>query len=758
MNSTFLRSVVVVSVCGLLAGILELFHQGMPPLVTGFLPTIAYFAQALSLYVASAAGVGFVSGFILFVLSRLTGGKLPQRFFRDSLPVGVFLLVYFTLAGGIHARITPGLDPLPAGSLSQKGVYLLLIVLCFFVVLEGYLLGPSRREKTGALIDTARGFSLLLVLCSLCVGVSEAVRVPVGGGESPWQEKNEKRPVVVFGIDGASWEIVMPLVKAGLMPNLGALMEKGAYGNFRTVGPPLSSAIWTDMATGKDRLKHGITGNVVVQEGEYLALPPRSYQRKVPAVWNILSQAEKKVAVANWRVTYPPEEVNGVIASMLIFQEEGKVYPPSLEGQIMKITKPQRLQKDQPTERKIEPAEKGPRQIADDFLADLAIEGSVFTFLPQTDEYDFYAYYTHVTDAVQHLFWKFREPERFQGGLWEYAEEKWIPSAENIAQFKGFIDDVHIKVDEILGEVIEKVGGDPVVVVVSDHGQKPAKQPLIFVDSYRLLQLAGLMELDAGGQPIFPRSRLYPLLPMTMTNVSGLALNLKGREKDGWIERGADAEKVVEEARRVLQSIRTVETGEPLFTFVKGMGEVGEEYESLKDRIDILLKCNLQAFGKDFHFQIGDSVYSVSEFTEVRGISGTHTNLGIFLISSPRFRSGVLLPALNTMSARVMRSWMRQSKGRVRRSLVKGCDLFNLNEEIETLDLTPTLLYQFDLPVGRDMDGKVPIRLVKDEALDEHRLAFIDSYDDITVKRGKVEESEVADDEMDMLKALGYIK
>lgn len=757
MNSTFLRSIVIVSVCGLLTGILELFHQGIPPLVSGFFPMLMYLVQSLSLYVAAAAAIGFFSGFILRFVTRLTGGRLPQRLLRDLVPVCLFLLVYFSLAGGSFSGASVGLDPLPAGPLSQRGVYWLLVILSFFVVLEGFLLGPRHAEKPAAMRDLARGFSVLVLVCFVSVGVSETARYPVGGRDSSWGEKPDQGPVIVFGIDGANWEIMMPLVRAGLMPNLATIMEKGVYGNLRTVGPPLSSAVWTDMATGKDRTRHGITGNVVVQEGEYIARPPRSYHRKVPGVWNILSHVGKRVAVANWRVTYPPEEVNGVIASMLIFQEEGKVYPDSLEEKIMELTNPQRLARETAAPR-VEPAEKGPHHVADDFLTDLAIERSVFNYLPETGQYDFYAYYSHVTDAVQHLYWKFREPERFRGGLWDDTEEKWSLTTESITAFKNYINEVYVGIDAILGEVVQKVDGSPVVLVVSDHGQQPSRQPLIFVDSYRLLHLAGLMEIDGNGDPDFSSSLIYPLLPMTMTNVSGLAVNLKGREKYGLIERGAEAEKVVSEAKERLQSIRVVETGEPFLTYVKEPSALGEEYDAFKNRIDILLKCNLKSYGKDFHLAIGDSVHAMTDIAEVRGISGTHTNLGAFIFSSPRMRTGVLLPALNTMSARVMRSWMRQSKGNLRQSFVRACDFFNLNEEIETLDITPMILYQYGLPVAEDMDGKVPLRLVRDQALEESPLAFVDSYDDIAVARRKIEEPEVLEDEMDMLKALGYIK
>lgn len=346
MHSTFLRSVILASVCGFIAAILELLHQGVPPLLGGYTPTILYFAQALSLYLAAGSGMGLVSGGLYYLLSHLSRKKLPGRFLRDLIPVGLFLLIYFAVAGGASSRIPLGLDPLPTGALSQRGAYLFLIIFSLSLILGSFIFGKTIQDKPSATRDALRALTAFILILTLCIGLSEKVRFPVAGRDTNWKGPAGNTPVLLFGIDGANWEVMMPLVRADLMPNLSTLMERGVYGNFQTVGAPLSSAVWTDMATGKSRWKHGITGNVVLPEGEYESIPPRSYHRKVPAIWNILSEAGRRVAIANWRVTYPPEEVNGVLASMLIFQGEGKVYPSSLERKIVEITKPQRIMKE----------------------------------------------------------------------------------------------------------------------------------------------------------------------------------------------------------------------------------------------------------------------------------------------------------------------------------------------------------------------------------------------------------------------------
>ena len=64
--------------------------------------------------------------------------------------------------------------------------------------------------------------------------------------------------VFVLGLDGATWDVLRPLVQQGHLPRLARLMEQGAAGTLRSVFPPLSPVAWTAVMTGKNSGKHGI--------------------------------------------------------------------------------------------------------------------------------------------------------------------------------------------------------------------------------------------------------------------------------------------------------------------------------------------------------------------------------------------------------------------------------------------------------------------------------------------------------------------
>jgi predicted AlkP superfamily phosphohydrolase/phosphomutase len=65
-------------------------------------------------------------------------------------------------------------------------------------------------------------------------------------------------PVLVFGIDGADFDIVEELLAAGRMPTLARLRAAGAYGPLRSTEPPITPVAWSTFLTGLRPASHGI--------------------------------------------------------------------------------------------------------------------------------------------------------------------------------------------------------------------------------------------------------------------------------------------------------------------------------------------------------------------------------------------------------------------------------------------------------------------------------------------------------------------
>ena len=134
-------------------------------------------------------------------------------------------------------------------------------------------------------------------------------------------DDKERPRILIIGIDGASPEIAFPMLREGKLPHLAKIAAEGVSGPLRSVLPLFSPRIWNTIATGRPADQHGVFAFVKPSKNNDKELY-LSGDRKVPALWNILSQSGRSVGVVNWWTTYPPEKINGVMVSDHFFPEQ----------------------------------------------------------------------------------------------------------------------------------------------------------------------------------------------------------------------------------------------------------------------------------------------------------------------------------------------------------------------------------------------------------------------------------------------------
>ncbi len=135
-------------------------------------------------------------------------------------------------------------------------------------------------------------------------------------------------PVVFVGLDGADWQLLDEYVSAGDLPTLSRLVGEGRSGVLLTDQPPLSPLVWTTMMTGASPLEHGILDFTRLDPVTGVREPITSHERRLPAVWNMVSARGRTVAVLGLWATWPAEEVRGVVVSDRLFAFQRPEAPP----------------------------------------------------------------------------------------------------------------------------------------------------------------------------------------------------------------------------------------------------------------------------------------------------------------------------------------------------------------------------------------------------------------------------------------------
>ena len=409
-------------------------------------------------------------------------------------------------------------------------------------------------------------------------------------------------PVVIIGLDGGEWSVIRKMWDQGKLPNLRKLSE-GGVSDAMTSHYGESPVIWTSIATGMKDTKHGITGfTVFSDDGD---VPFSSTLRKVPALWNMLTLANRKVAVLSWWATWPAETVNGYIVS-----EKGqdkvpnRVSPASWEPTFAK-------------ELDRANAESALFKKNDDFAPEDRMSLH-FAKKLSTEKLDLLMVYFRGTDSVSHKYWKWWEPEAFDA-----------VNPESLAKFKDKIPNKYTETDQAIGQIMAAYPANTNFFIMSDHGFHAAtEEPVkITLDLNALMKEVGLLTYAANGTKVdCSKSVAYTHKTPVNSKKKRVRVCLSGRDEGAT---ATDKAAAIKKTKDLLGQV-TYENGTKVFTFREPTGK--------NDEADVDLVLEVTATADDVSKIL---LYQGREIDGVVGhmsvVTGSHPESppGIFIAYGP---------------------------------------------------------------------------------------------------------------------------
>ena len=353
--------------------------------------------------------------------------------------------------------------------------------------------------------------------------------------------------VLILGLDGATLNVLNPLMAEGRMPRLKAGVEAGACGTLYSTVPPITPAAWTTFLTGRQPGSHRILDfeGYDVRTGRLRLNSTRSSEH-VRNIWQILSDRGLKVGSVNVPMTYPPTPVNGFMVTG--FETPGPesdfAYPPELKQLIL--------------ERWPDPTLKskwrkklggGNGLFADNlaYLSNSFHQGAAMT----TWAGDRYGW-----DVLMVVF---KLVDNLQHKTWKYIDPRW---ADRNPVRRDLVKNCFEELDKAIGTLLDYAASHgAAVIMVSDHGHG-SLEGKVFPN--RFLQHWGYLKLRGAGARLATRARLFrdrrfgpkhqiaPLydlerhVPLDLSqtracvmhagNAGFLYINLKGRQPGGIVE------------------------------------------------------------------------------------------------------------------------------------------------------------------------------------------------------------------------------
>ncbi len=527
--------------------------------------------------------------------------------------------------------------------------------------------------------------------------------------------------VVVVGLDGATFDVMRPMMEQGRLKNFSALMRSGCSSFLQTVIPANSAVAWNSFATGVNPAKHGVFDFTKRVEGTYSYTPVSSNDRKSRTIWQMASEAGLRCCVVNVPMTYPPEPINGVLISGFPFPESKRdfAFPAGILEEISEKTGVKGFLKPSPHFMN-EGEQVG---LLDELMNVTRDQGKAVAYLMGKERWDLVVTVFDATDVAGHFFWK-------------YIDKHNPAYNESMnAKYGDLLYWAYDAIDDAFGTIRAQAGPDDTILVVSDHGFGPGYYT-VYVNNWLLRsgylktkRTAGsrtrraLFEMGFTTGLVFniakktgmvsPRTygyskksaRLGVARSLTLSSGDidwgrtrayarstggGIFVNLVGREPQGTVHPGEEYGELVAELKSRLRELSDERTGELMFDQVMSKDEF---YNGpyFGEASDIYIQNSKSRYRPFALFDFGSRRLAVME----QRTSGSHRAQGVLIAGG--------------------------------KEIVSSDSVGNA----QLLDMAPTILHLLGLTIPQDADGRVlteilapggepasraPKRLTKDDA------------------------------------------
>jgi predicted AlkP superfamily phosphohydrolase/phosphomutase len=348
--------------------------------------------------------------------------------------------------------------------------------------------------------------------------------------------KKESGRVVFVGLDGTPFTFMQRLIKEGRAPNAARLAEQGSLLRMDSMWPWVSSVAWSTMMTGVNPGKHNIFGFIDRDPATYKQFIPTSRQMKARTLWEVLSDAGKRVAVVNVPVTYPPRQVNGLlVAGFLSPSLEKAVYPASYLATLKSLGY---IVDADPWK-----ARESKDRALEEVNAALDARIRTLFYLLENEAWDYLHVHIMETDRLHHFLWQQMEED----------DPVYAPA------FYAFYE----RIDDMLGRLADRLDENTTLMWMADHGFCTIHKE-VYVN--RWLMDRGWLRLRTvppdrkkGLDEIDPASVAYSLDP------GRVVIRVKGREKDGCVAPGAEYEALRDEIAAAALDLVDPDNGRSIF-------------------------------------------------------------------------------------------------------------------------------------------------------------------------------------------------
>ncbi len=499
--------------------------------------------------------------------------------------------------------------------------------------------------------------------------------------------------VLFLEMDAGDKLLVRRWAAEGVLPNFARLFERGLSGDTMSLDGLFVGSIWPSFYTAVNPARHGVHSLVQLRPGSYEFFRCTTAENlKREPFWNVLSRAGKRVAILDVPLSGISEDINGIQSVEWGSHDANygfRAWPPSFEADVRKRFGLH------PFTESCNAIGRTPADFArfrDRLIEGVRAKSALTRHYLRSGGWDFFAQVFTESHCVGHQCWHLHD-DTYPGHDARVAEQLGDP-----------MRDVYIAIDQAIGEVIAEAGPETIVIVLCGHrmshkrgaqfllpeilaglgvavlSEAPSPARASTLDSvltWAWQQIPGALKnrlrttrnrvrdwldgrfsdtVSALSVSRLNAARSHCFLMDAGFPVSGLRLNLAGREPAGLLQPGNEADTFCEQLGQDLLALENADTGARMIKSVKRTRDLyaGEYLDLLPDLLvewsdDVMLGSAACGNPAGSHLRIRSDKLGVVEGTIQYCRTGDHRPEGVFVACGPGIAPGTLARTVSIM-------------------------------------------------------------------------------------------------------------
>lgn len=516
--------------------------------------------------------------------------------------------------------------------------------------------------------------------------------------------------VLIIGLDGATWDVLDSWMNDGSLPHLVRLRQGGRWGDLLSTIPPISAPAWSTFMTGKRPGKHGVfhfthlfdKDKTLARDGKPILVDARNI--KSSTLWDIAGHHNRKVAVINMPMTYPPRPVNGFMITGLLTPPNASVftYPPELSRELSEyIIDLDRFIDHKPSQGNYEPGTTTPTlALVQEFQDMLEKRARTSLSLMNSNHWDVFMIVFTGTDRMGHYLWHYHRD----------ADTSESPETQELCRA---VRQYYVRLDEVVGELVEKAGEGVTCILISDHGMGPVPAKQVHLNNW--LHQQGWLSIKSHGAHTFSPDSWLKRLSLPRDKVGRIIRRIPGLEGSQLVSKTASIRSAT------IDRDQSEAYGVPIFYNFMGI-RVNLEGEKKQALCQEIMQRLEEIVDLETEQRVVQHVYYGKDYYHGPWADNTPD---IIVRMSPGYGCGYHLGYYSSIITKCQ-TGSEPAKHRPEgifiangpRIMPNPEPLVNLNIE----DVAPTVLYLMDLPIPSDMDGRVLTEILLPTILDSQPI------------------------------------